>query len=62
MFRLATLFLLVALGAAFVGFGEVEGFSWGGARIFAMVFFVLSALYFATWWWNKPYPVANSRQ
>jgi hypothetical protein len=32
MLRLAIVFLVIALIAAFLGFGEVASFSWGGRR------------------------------
>jgi uncharacterized membrane protein YtjA (UPF0391 family) len=62
MFRLAVLFLCVALVAALAGFGGVAGFSWGGARIIALLFLVLSAMYFATGWWGRLSPVASRRR
>ena len=46
MLRLAILFLVVALIAAFLGFGGVASFSWEGARILFFVFLVLAVLSF----------------
>lgn len=46
MLRLAILFLVIALIAAFLGFGEVASFSWVGARILFFVFLVLAVLSF----------------
>jgi uncharacterized membrane protein YtjA (UPF0391 family) len=44
MLRLAVLFLVIALVAAFAGFGNVAGFAWEGARILFFVFLVLAVL------------------
>ncbi len=44
MLRLAVLFLIIALIAAFFGFGGVAAISWDGARIFFIVFLVLAVL------------------
>jgi uncharacterized membrane protein YtjA (UPF0391 family) len=46
MLRLAILFLVIALIAAFLGFGGVASFSWEGARILFFVFIVLAVLSF----------------
>jgi uncharacterized membrane protein YtjA (UPF0391 family) len=46
MLRLAILFLVIALIAAFLGFGGVASFSWEGAQILFVVFLVLAALSF----------------
>jgi uncharacterized membrane protein YtjA (UPF0391 family) len=44
MLRLAVLFLVIALIAAFFGFGGVESMSWEGAKILFFVFIVLAVL------------------
>jgi uncharacterized membrane protein YtjA (UPF0391 family) len=44
MLRLAILFLVIALLAAFLGFGGVAGFAWDGARILFFIFLVLAVL------------------
>ncbi len=44
MLRLAVLFLVIALIAAFFGFGGVASLSWDGARILFFVFIVLAVL------------------
>ena len=46
MLRLAILFLVIALIAAFLGFGGVASLSWDGARILFFVFLVLAVLSF----------------
>jgi len=46
MLRLAILFLVVALVAAFLGYGNVESLSWEGAKILFFIFLVLSVLSF----------------
>jgi uncharacterized membrane protein YtjA (UPF0391 family) len=46
MLRLAILFLVIALIAAFLGFGGVASFSWEGTKILFVVFLVLAALSF----------------
>jgi uncharacterized membrane protein YtjA (UPF0391 family) len=48
MLRLALLFLVIALVAAFFGFYEVVPVATLGARIFALVFIVLAIVFFAT--------------
>jgi len=42
MLQLAVTFLILALLAAFLGFGGVAGYSWVGAQILAVVFLVLA--------------------
>jgi uncharacterized membrane protein YtjA (UPF0391 family) len=46
MLRLAVIFLVVALIAAFFGFGGVASYSWEGAKILFVVFLVLAVLSF----------------
>ena len=45
MLRLATVFLVIALVAAFLGFGGVANFSFEGAKILFFVFLVLFVLF-----------------
>ena len=46
MLRLAIVFLVIALIAAFLGFGGVAAFSWKGAKILFVVFLILAVLSF----------------
>jgi uncharacterized membrane protein YtjA (UPF0391 family) len=46
MLRLAVIFLVVALIAAFMGYGGVEGLAWEGAKILFFIFLVLAVLSF----------------
>lgn len=46
MLRLAIMFAVIALCAAFLGWGGVENYSWAGAKIFFFVFLVLAVLSF----------------
>ena len=46
MLRLAIVFLVIALIAAFLGFGGVASLSWAGAKIVFFVFLVLAVLSF----------------
>ncbi len=46
MLRLAIVFLVIALVAAFLGYGGVANFSWEGAKILFVVFLILAALSF----------------
>lgn len=46
MLRLAIVFLVVALIAAFLGFGGVASLSWEGAKILFIIFLVLAVLSF----------------
>jgi uncharacterized membrane protein YtjA (UPF0391 family) len=46
MLRLAVVFLVIALVAAFLGFGGVANFSFEGAKILFFVFLVLAVLSF----------------
>lgn len=53
MLRLAILFLVVALVAAFLGYGGVANFSWEGARVLFFAFLGLAAMSFLAGWFNK---------
>jgi uncharacterized membrane protein YtjA (UPF0391 family) len=44
MLRLAILFLVLAMLAAFFGFGGVASYAWEGAKILFYVFLVLAVL------------------
>ena len=46
MLRLAIVFLVIALIAAFLGFGGVASLSWAGAKILFVVFLILAVLSF----------------
>jgi uncharacterized membrane protein YtjA (UPF0391 family) len=46
MLRLAVVFLVIALVAAFLGFGGVANFSFEGAKILFIVFLILAVLSF----------------
>jgi uncharacterized membrane protein YtjA (UPF0391 family) len=46
MLRLAIVFLVIALIAAFLGFGGVAALSWEGAKIIFVIFLVLAVLSF----------------
>jgi uncharacterized membrane protein YtjA (UPF0391 family) len=46
MLRLAIVFLVIALIAAFLGFGGVAALSWEGAKILFVVFIILAVLSF----------------
>jgi len=46
MLRLAIVFLVIALLAAFFGFAGVASLSWDGARILFFIFLVLAVLSF----------------
>ena len=46
MLRLAVVFLVVALIAAFMGYGGVEALAWEGAKILFFIFLVLAVLSF----------------
>jgi uncharacterized membrane protein YtjA (UPF0391 family) len=46
MLRLAVIFLVIALVAAFCGFGGVADYSFEGAKIIFFVFLVLAVLAF----------------
>ena len=53
MLRLAVLFLVIALVAAFLGFGGVANLSWEGAKILFFVFIVLAILSFLGGYWRR---------
>jgi uncharacterized membrane protein YtjA (UPF0391 family) len=44
MLRLAVVFLVVALIAAFLGYGGVESLAWEGAKILFLIFLILAVL------------------
>jgi uncharacterized membrane protein YtjA (UPF0391 family) len=44
MLRLAIAFVVIALVAAFFGYGGVANYSWEGARTFFFIFLVLALL------------------
>lgn len=46
MVRLAVIFLIIAMLAAFVGFADVDQLSWAGARTVFCIFLALAALLF----------------
>jgi uncharacterized membrane protein YtjA (UPF0391 family) len=46
MLRLAIVFLVIALIAAFLGFGGVASLSWSGAKILFVVFLILALFSF----------------
>ena len=46
MLRLAVIFLVIALIAAFLGYGSVANYSYEGARIFFFIFIILAVLSF----------------
>ena len=46
MLRLAIVFFVIALIAAFLGFGSVASLSWAGAKILFLIFLVLAVLSF----------------
>ena len=46
MLRLAIVLLVIALIAAFLGFGGVAALSWEGAKILFVVFLILAVLSF----------------
>jgi uncharacterized membrane protein YtjA (UPF0391 family) len=46
MLRFAVVFLVIALVAAFLGFGGVANLSFEGAKIFFVIFLILAVLSF----------------
>jgi uncharacterized membrane protein YtjA (UPF0391 family) len=46
MLRLAVVLVVIALIAAFFGFGVVSSYSWEGGKIVFVVFLILAALSF----------------
>ena len=46
MLRLAIVFLVIALIAAFMGWGGVQSLAWDGAKIMFVIFLILAVLSF----------------
>jgi uncharacterized membrane protein YtjA (UPF0391 family) len=46
MMRMGVVFLVIALLAAFFGFGGVASYSWEGAKVLFVIFVALAALFF----------------
>jgi uncharacterized membrane protein YtjA (UPF0391 family) len=55
MLRLAILFFVIALIAAFIGFGGVASYSWEGAKILFFIFLVLAVLSFLGHGYRRSY-------
>jgi uncharacterized membrane protein YtjA (UPF0391 family) len=55
MLRLAIVFLVIALVAAFLGYGGVANMSWEGARILFFVFLILAVLSFLGGYRRRPF-------
>lgn len=53
MLRLAMVFFVIALFAAFLGYGGVRDFSFDGARILFFVFLLLAVLSLAKSWMDR---------
>jgi len=53
MLRLAIVFLVVALIAAFLGFGGVAALSFEGAKILFLIFLVLAVLSFVGYGYGR---------
>jgi len=53
MLRLAVVFLIIALIAAFLGFGGVAALSWEGAKILFVIFLILAVLSFIFGGWSR---------
>jgi uncharacterized membrane protein YtjA (UPF0391 family) len=53
MVRLAIVFLVIALVAAFLGYGGVASMSWDGAKVVFFVFLVLAVLSFLGSWFRR---------
>jgi uncharacterized membrane protein YtjA (UPF0391 family) len=53
MLRLAVMFLVIALIAAFFGFGGVESLAWAGAKILFVIFLILAVLSFLGHGYNR---------
>jgi uncharacterized membrane protein YtjA (UPF0391 family) len=54
MLRLALLFLVIALIAAFFGFYPAAELSWAGAKILFVVFLILAILSAIGGYWRRP--------
>jgi uncharacterized membrane protein YtjA (UPF0391 family) len=54
MFRLALVFLAIALIAGLFGFGGLAGYSWDGAKIVFFVFLALAVLSFVGHGFRQP--------
>lgn len=54
MLQIAVTFLVIALIAAFLGYGGVASYSYEGARIFALIFIVLAVLTFIGGRYRRP--------
>jgi uncharacterized membrane protein YtjA (UPF0391 family) len=50
---LGVFFLVIALIAAFAGFGGVASFPWEGAKILFVIFIVLAVLAFLGGWFGR---------
>ena len=57
MLRLAVVFLVIALIAAFLGFGGVASLSWAGAKILFAIFLILAVLSYlgGTFYQRRPF-------
>jgi uncharacterized membrane protein YtjA (UPF0391 family) len=53
MLRLAIVFLVIALVAAFLGYGGVANYSYEGAKVVFFIFLVLALLSFAGGWHRR---------
>ncbi len=53
MLRLAILFLVIALIAAFMGWGGVESLAWSGAKIMFAIFLILAVLSFVGYGYRR---------
>jgi uncharacterized membrane protein YtjA (UPF0391 family) len=53
MLRLAILFLVIALIAAFLGWGGVAALSWEGAKIMFVIFLILAVLSFVGYGYRR---------
>ncbi|HYV35965.1 MAG TPA: DUF1328 domain-containing protein [Gemmataceae bacterium] len=57
MFRLAVVFLVIALIAAFLGYGGVESLAWEGAKILFFIFLILAVLSFVMGGYRRRSPL-----
>jgi uncharacterized membrane protein YtjA (UPF0391 family) len=53
MLRLAIVFFVIALIAAFLGFGGVAALSWEGAKIVFVVFLILAVVSLLGHWFRR---------